>query len=324
MEGSEGGSVCGEQRRSWPPSRQNTNLIIRARGRDKAKDGEEAAPAPYAPGEGLREEQEVRALKNDWWLKKAKELEETVDNHDYRGLFAGLKAIYGPNSNPVTLERLAEEGDLLPEMQAIKGRCKKRFYPLLNQQGTALSTAGDDICGAISMTELMSLLVSTARTKSPGLDGIPLDILKKAASQLRETLLLLRNRCLHCGQVPQEIRNALIIIIRRTGPSQMQKLPWDITAGHHSENPGKNSLLYRLQRISEGVLPEIQSGFLAGRSTHRRDFYPVAASGRSGGATATSAQCLCGHSKSFRNGRSLNPLEVPRDLWMSCVADNHH
>lgn len=72
MEGSEGGSVCGEQRRSWPPSRQNTNLIIRARGRDKAKDREEAASAPYAPGEGLREEQEVRALKNDWWLKKAR------------------------------------------------------------------------------------------------------------------------------------------------------------------------------------------------------------------------------------------------------------
>ena len=63
MEGSEGGSVCLEQRSSWPPSKQNTNLTLRARGRDKANDGEEAPPAP---GEGLREEQEVRALTNDW------------------------------------------------------------------------------------------------------------------------------------------------------------------------------------------------------------------------------------------------------------------
>lgn len=47
----------------------------------------------------------------------------------------------------------------------------------------------------------------------------------------------------------------------------MRKLPLDITAGHHSENPRQNSLLYRVQRISEDVLHESLSGFRAGRST---------------------------------------------------------
>ena len=117
----------------------------------------------------------------------------------------------------MTLERSAEEGDLLPEMQAIKARCKEHFYPLLNQQGIALSTAGDDICGAISMTEIMRALLATASRKSPGLDGIPSDILKKGGSQLRETLLLLHNRCLQSGQVLQDFRYALVVSIRWRG-----------------------------------------------------------------------------------------------------------
>lgn len=47
----------------------------------------------------------------------------------------------------------------------------------------------------------------------------------------------------------------------------MRKLLWDISTGHHRESLRQNSLLYRLQKISEDVLPEGQSGFRAGRST---------------------------------------------------------
>lgn len=63
------------------------------------------------------------------------------------------------------------------------------------------------------MTELMRALVSTASRISPGVDGIPPDILKKGGSELRGTLLLLHNICLHCGQVPQDFRDGLVITI---------------------------------------------------------------------------------------------------------------
>ena len=55
-------------------------------------------------------QREVRALKNDLWLRKAKELEEMADNHDHCGLFAGLKAHFTylgtteTNSNSADLE----------------------------------------------------------------------------------------------------------------------------------------------------------------------------------------------------------------------------
>ena len=90
-------------------------------------------------------DREVRALKNDWWLRKAKELEEMADNHDHCGLFAGLKAIYGPKTSPLNHVRSADGEDLLIEMQAIKTRRKQHFFLLLNQQEAVLSTASDDI-----------------------------------------------------------------------------------------------------------------------------------------------------------------------------------
>ena len=36
-------------------------------------------------------------MKDDWWNSKAKELKKRLaDVHDYQGLFAALRAIYGP------------------------------------------------------------------------------------------------------------------------------------------------------------------------------------------------------------------------------------
>ena len=90
-------------------------------------------------------QREVRALKNDWWLRKAKELEEMADNHDHCGLFAGLKAIYGPKTSPLNHARSADGEDLRIGMQAIKTGRKQHFFLLLNQQEAVLSTACDDI-----------------------------------------------------------------------------------------------------------------------------------------------------------------------------------
>ena len=64
-------------------------------------------------------QREVRALKNDWWLRKAKEMEKMADNHDHCGLFAGLKAIYRPKTSPLNLVRSGDGEDLRIEMQAI-------------------------------------------------------------------------------------------------------------------------------------------------------------------------------------------------------------
>ena len=84
-----------------------------------------------------------------------------ADNHDYRGL-AGLKAIYGPKTNPSASVKSVDGNELLTDMQAIRARWKEHFSLLLNQEGTAQTDAPNllesrptriDICGEITIDE---------------------------------------------------------------------------------------------------------------------------------------------------------------------------
>lgn len=222
-------------------------------------------------------QREVRALKNDWWQRKAMELQDMADNHDYRGLFAGLKAIYGPKSDSVAPVKSADGSKLFTDLQEIKRRWKEHFDCLLNQEGSAHPEAcqylerrptRNDLCEEISMEELKKALKTTASGKAPGLDGIPSDVLKKGGDKLHETLLDLFNKCLSSGTVPQDFRDALIVTIYKKKGDRAE-------CGNHRgisllAIAGKvlaKIMLNRLKIISEAVLPESQCGFRAGRST---------------------------------------------------------
>ena len=82
-------------------------------------------------------QREVRALKNDWWQRRAEKMQSMADNHNYRGLFAGLKAIYGPKSNAVSPVKSVDGSKLLTDLQDIRARWKEQFNNLLNQEGSA-------------------------------------------------------------------------------------------------------------------------------------------------------------------------------------------
>ena len=57
-----------------------------------------------------------------------------ADDHNYRGLFTGQKAIYGPKSNAVAPVKLADGNKLITDLQ---NTWKEHFNNLLNQEGRA-------------------------------------------------------------------------------------------------------------------------------------------------------------------------------------------
>ena len=167
-------------------------------------------------------QREVKALKNDWWQRRAEELQRMADNHNYHGLFAGLKAIYGPESNAVASGKSEDSSKLLTDFQDSKARGEEHFNSLLNQEGSAHPDACQQLkrkptinylCEEISMEELKKALKSTASGKAPDLDGIPLDFLQNCGEKMCKALLDLFNRCLLSGTVPQDFRDALIVTI---------------------------------------------------------------------------------------------------------------
>ena len=79
-------------------------------------------------------QKEVRTLKNNWWQRRAEKLQSMADDHDYRGLFTGQKAIYGPKSNAVAPVKSADGNKLITDLQ---DTWKEHFNNLPNQEGPA-------------------------------------------------------------------------------------------------------------------------------------------------------------------------------------------
>ena len=126
-------------------------------------------------------------MKDDWWNSKGKKLQRLVDVHDYQGLFAVLRAIYGPHSNAVAAVKSTDGSVLLTDLKDITGHWKEHFSNLLNQQGIAderatlqmyVHTPKDDLCTPITMEVLEKALQETRRGKASGLDGISPEIFK--------------------------------------------------------------------------------------------------------------------------------------------------
>ena len=138
----------------------------------------------------------IQKMKDDWLNSKAKELQRLADVHDYQGLFAALRTIYGPCSNAVAPVKSADGSVLLTDLKDITGHWKEHFSNLLDQQGTAderatsqmcVHTPKDDLCTPIMMEELEKALNETRRGKTPGIDGISPEILKLGGPKLKLT-----------------------------------------------------------------------------------------------------------------------------------------
>ena len=216
-------------------------------------------------------------MKDDWWNSKAKELQRLVDVHDYQGLFAALRTIYGPCSNAVAPVKSADGSVLLTDLKDITGCWKEHFSNLLNQQGTAderttsqmyVHTPKDDLCTPITMEELEKALQETRRGKVPGLDGISPEILKLGGPKLKACLLSINNTCWQRQTLPQGFKDSLIVIIyKRKGDRRDFDNHNGISLLSIAGKVLANIMLNRLKTISEQLLPESQCGFCAGRST---------------------------------------------------------
>lgn len=222
-------------------------------------------------------QRKIRQLKDSWWCRQAENLQEMADNHDYHGLFSGLKAIYGPKTNAVAPVKSADGSKVHTDILEIRERWKEHFCNLLNQQGSAEPDAcrllesrppQEDLCCEITMEELKKALKTTASRKAPGLDGIPSDVLKNGGQALLEELLNLFNDCLNSERLPQDFKDASIVTIyKRKGDRE--------DCGNHRgisllAIAGKvlaKIILNRIKEITEQVLPESQCGFRSGRST---------------------------------------------------------
>ncbi|KAK2178131.1 hypothetical protein NP493_561g01051 [Ridgeia piscesae] len=119
----------------------------------------------------------TRALKSDWWERKAVELQRAADRNEMKGFYNGLKEVWGP------VHLKSTDGmDTFSGSKRVVARWSEHFQKLLNLPGDIDHEAMDNIQQRITKTcldeittmdEMTRAIADLKDDKAPGGDGIP-------------------------------------------------------------------------------------------------------------------------------------------------------
>ena len=134
----------------------------------------------------------TRALKSDWWERKAGKLQRAADRNDIMGFYNGLKEVWGPQKGPVHLKS-TDGMETLSDSKRVVTRWSEHFQKLLNVSGDINYEALDNIAQRITKTSLDEIptMHEVARAiaglkggKAPGGYGIPAKVWKHGGDNL--------------------------------------------------------------------------------------------------------------------------------------------
>lgn len=217
-----------------------------------------------------------RELKNQWWQSKAAELQELADMNDIRGFHQGLKAVWGPRTSYPDQLLASDNQTLLTEKKDLLARWTEHFNTLLNEKNEVdqavtdsieqqpLQSWMDEVPSVKEVEDAISLL---SNRKSPGADGIHPEIIKFGGQVLVQRLHEIIVDSWENRSPPQDWKDAQLITLFKKGD---RRLCGNYRGISLLSIPGKvfaRILLNRLGSYAEGLLPEAQCGFRAGRGT---------------------------------------------------------
>ena len=219
----------------------------------------------------------LRKMKQDWWSKKAKALQEAADMHDSKSFYANLKGVFGParsNSSPI----LSTSGDLLTDKNEIVKRWAEHFSAVLNQESNINNNVINNIPQQpiiqalllkLSLCEIKKAIKQLANGKAPGVDGIPAEVFKFGSLLMINKLYKILVLIWETGEVPQQFKDASIIhLYKQKGNKRVCDNHRGISLLAVAGKILARVILNRINdHLAELVLPETQCGFRSGRGT---------------------------------------------------------
>jgi len=155
----------------------------------------------------------LRHMQNEWWAKKAQDLQQAADRRDMKAFYHGLRAVYGPRDSG-SVAYLYALMTVLPSVitdrQGILSRWTEHFHSVLNQTSTSDPSVLNLIPNwAVNMDLIQPSNVDDVRRstavnqmasgKAPGLDSLPTLTVLPAANQIVVTNHLIGSTC--CSQL---------------------------------------------------------------------------------------------------------------------------
>ena len=220
----------------------------------------------------------LRNMQDSWLSKKADEIQEYADKHDTKRFYDALKDVYGPQSTGTTPILNADGTSLLTDRSKILSRWAEHFESVLNRPSEINEEAiarlpqvdiNNDMDSAPLVSEVEKAISQLSCGKAPGSDSIPAEIYKAGGSTLTEKLQELFSSFWDKGILPQEFKDASIVhLYKRKGNRQCCDNHRGISLLCIAGKILARVLLNRLiTHLENGLLPESQCGFRAGRGT---------------------------------------------------------
>ena len=219
----------------------------------------------------------TRALKSDWWERKAVELQRAADSNNMKGFYNGLKEVWGPKKKGPVQLKLADGMETFSDSKRVVARWSEHFQKLLNVPGDIDHEALDNIPQRIiktsldeipTMDEMAKAIAGLKDGKAPGGDGIPAEVWKHGGDNLFSRLHQLITNAWEVGSIPQAWKDASIVTIYKKGDRTDCGNYRGISLISIAGKIFARILLNRLStHITPEVVPETQCGFRGNRST---------------------------------------------------------
>ena len=90
-------------------------------------------------------QKQTRALKSDWWERKAVELQRAADRNNIKGFYSGLKEVWGPKRKGPAQLKSTDGMETFSDSKRVVARWSEHFQKLLNVPGDIDHKALDNI-----------------------------------------------------------------------------------------------------------------------------------------------------------------------------------
>ncbi|XP_048577995.1 craniofacial development protein 2-like [Nematostella vectensis] len=141
-------------------------------------------------------QQEIRTMRDQWWEKKAEEIQGFADSNNSKHFFSSFKTVYGPSKSGSAPLLSADGATLIKDKTAINMRWREHFSQLLNRPSSVDQSALDQIPQQLlieelsdppSMEELTKAIKQMSSGKAAGKDGIPAEVYKALSDEALHT-----------------------------------------------------------------------------------------------------------------------------------------
>ena len=217
------------------------------------------------------------AMRDKWLAKKADDIQLAADSNRSKDFYAGIKAVYGPQSSGSSPVLNQEGTALLSDRKDILDRWAQHSNNILNRP-SSISDEAIESLPQVDMNhsldrppttkEVEKAIKALSVGKAPGADAIPAEVFKAGGPGLVSKLTELFSSVWAAGAVPQDFKDASIVYIyknkgNRNSCDNYRGISLLSIAGKMLAR----LLLNRLLDHIDYLLPESQCGFRAGRGT---------------------------------------------------------